>query len=72
MTFRGNVLASRYRKTSWGNAFVVQKLSSTEKNMDKKEVSRFSVEIFLSQIAEKHRERTLLSFRKFPVSKVFR
>ena len=52
-TFRGKVLVSWYRKTSWGNAFVFQKFSSTEKNMDRKGVSRFSVEIFLSQIAQK-------------------
>ena len=29
--FRGKFLVSQYRKTSWGNAFVFQKNSSTEK-----------------------------------------
>ena len=33
--------------------------------MDKKRVSRFSVEFLLSQIAENHRGRTLLCFRIF-------
>ena len=40
--------------------------------MDKKRVSRFSVDIFLSHNAEKHRGRTLLCFRKVVVSKMFR
>ena len=30
--FRGKILVSEYRKTSWGNAFVFQKNSITEKN----------------------------------------
>ena len=30
--FRGEFLVSQYRKSSWGNAFVFHKISSTEKN----------------------------------------
>ena len=49
-----------------------RKVPVGKKFMDKRGgVSRFSVEVFLSQIAKKQRERTLLCFRKVLVLKKF-
>ena len=46
--FRGKILVSQYRKTSWGNAFVFQKISSTEKHYG--EERRRECHVFPSEI----------------------
>ena len=69
--YRGNFFISRRRKASWANTSVFENVSSRERIMDKKGVLRYSVGNFLSQIAEKHRGRTLLCFRNVLESKLF-
>ena len=62
---------SRHQKKSWANPSVFEKVSSMEKNMDEKGLSRLSVGNFLTQIAERQRGRTLLCFRKVLLPKMF-
>ena len=52
-----------------GNPSVFEKVSISEKIMDKKMVSRLSVGNLLSQIAKKERGRTFLCFRNVLVTK---
>ena len=48
--FRGKTLVSQYRKTSWGNAFVFQKTSSTEKIYgEERSVTFFRRKLFVSR-----------------------
>ena len=67
--YRRKFFVSRRRKTSWANPSVFEKVSISEKIMDKKMVSRLSVGNFLSQIAKKERGRTFLCFRNVLVTK---
>ena len=63
--FCQNCFVSQYRKTSYGNPYVLcfRKFPVAKKFMDKKEgVSRFSVENFLSHSAEKFCRGTPLVF----------
>ena len=74
--FRWKICLAAVPKNFVGEPFcaVFQKISGSEKFMDKRgegRVSRFSVEKFLSHSAEKLRRGTLLCFRKFLVSKKF-
>ena len=58
-----------HRKISWGTLQCFRKFRISKNFINKKAISLFSVETFLSHIAEKFRRGTLLCFRKFPVSK---
>ena len=69
--FGGKFLVSRYRKTSWGNAFVFQKISSTEKIYgEERSVTFFRRKFFVSR-----RRRTSWAnpsvFQKYSGIKIF-
>ena len=53
--FHGKNVVSQYRKTSLGNPIVFQKVSGLEKDMNKRGLSRCSLQVFQSHIAEGHR-----------------
>ena len=50
--FHRKLLVSGYRKTLWENPFRFQKSSGFRKNLNKRGASRFSDDIFLSQIPQ--------------------
>ena len=69
--FCQNCFLAQCGKTSWRNPLVFQKISGIKNFMDKRVISRFSVQIFLSHSTKKPYKGTLLCLRKTLVSKTF-